>query len=37
MNPKTKRYELFEPVKVFIALMLVAIVWSLTFPKARET
>ena len=31
MNPKhkTKPYELFEPVKVFIALILVAIVWLL--------
>ncbi|MCB9110397.1 MAG: hypothetical protein H6634_04030 [Anaerolineales bacterium] len=35
MNPKykTKQYELFEPVKVFIALMLVALYFFL--PKAE--
>ncbi|MCB0103284.1 MAG: hypothetical protein KDD74_14660, partial [Anaerolineales bacterium] len=39
MNPKTKRYELFEPVKVFIALMLVAIVWLLpvALPQAEDS
>ena len=41
MNPKykTKQYELFEPVKVFIALMLVAIVWLLpvALPQAEDS